>query len=138
MNIEVIKQRRLRKTSDIIPNIFREEGFQKVGFGVRGVIMAERKSGDKAPKVGLSIFQESRSSAEAHALGYECMNACVKSGQSGLCFLGQLSLMSGTYWPCGQIHSSWELTQEPSGAKLPQEVHELSDRNKLFQLECNN
>lgn len=35
MNIELIKQRRLRKTSDIIPNIFREEGFQKVGFGLR-------------------------------------------------------------------------------------------------------
>lgn len=39
--------------------------------------MAESTSGDKGLEVGLSVLKETRSSAEARALGRECMNACV-------------------------------------------------------------
>lgn len=47
--------------------------------------MAERKSGDKGPEVSLSILKETRSSAEVHALGYECMSACVQDALTISC-----------------------------------------------------
>lgn len=61
--------------------------FKKVGFGVRveGSLWQKERVGDKGPEVSLSVLKETRSSAEVHALGYECMKACVKDALNISC-----------------------------------------------------
>lgn len=85
----------------------------------------------------ISQFSRKPGHLNVHVLGCERLNAHVREDVTEAAVLRGLAEFDvRSALACRPACISCGLTQEPRGTKLPQEASELSDGNKLFQLEC--